>query len=174
MYTLPCDNLLREREPGNPRSDAVPHDARADDARARSRKERAALREAALLARVREAMRLLEEGGKPVTQHAIATLADMSEAGLSHYPSIRTILRAVAAEARSPAPEERVVARVQEAIEALRTDGRIVTQRAVIRRVRMARETLYRYPRVEAILRHVVQGGTRRRTIGRGRPEKAR
>jgi transcriptional regulator with XRE-family HTH domain len=117
-------------------------------------------REEQLLENVRLALVSLEAAGQKVSKQAIADIVGTTVSRLNRYPGVRKFLLEQVIERHQEhwarwrqRREQELIRRTQQAIEALTSAGKPVTQRAVCRKMNLGRPTVGRYPGVLSLLR---------------------
>jgi transcriptional regulator with XRE-family HTH domain len=115
------------------------------------------------LKQVESAIQQLMRQGEPVTRKNIRDLVGMEIIRLGHYQKVDALLaKQVRGQTHQSTlmktmPEEEVVKRVEQAIEALKASGRGVSQRRICELVGMSRTELLTYPRVHAQFKQIAQ-----------------
>ncbi len=125
----------------------------------RERFERLALqKEMALLAKVEEAIELLNKLGQPVTQQAVSRLIKAPAAHFYVYPRVKSLFEQRVDQyyqyqtEQGKQHEDELLVTVEEAIELLRNSGHSITQQNISNMVGKSQDTLLRFPRVKALL----------------------
>lgn len=116
-----------------------------------------------LLAQVNQAIDHLRSSHQPVTQNAVCRLIGEWYMRLRYYPRVRELLDQAMERGHRESPErtwqqeDKVMAEVQETIDALRAARKPLTQRAICQRMRVSIQFLMKYPRVRTMLRQKVR-----------------
>lgn len=121
--------------------------------------EQPAQAEAAMLARVHEAIRFLGQNGQPFTNKDIAEYLDMVMPNLYYHPKVRQLLRQRTAASRQK-EQSHTLERVQAALSSLEDNGQPVTWQAVSALTGLSWRNLKRFPLVKDLI-------TRRRAMDR-------
>lgn len=134
------------------------------------RSEQARCAEDAMTLNVEKAIAQLKMCGESITQRSVSKILGVPASSLHYYPKVITILKTVVREeryqsqlTRAQMREDDLVTKVLGAIENLRTSGRAVSIRAIVKVVQISEEALRRYPKVKLILDQVVRESAEKR-----------
>ena len=123
------------------------------------RSEQARCSEDAMALNVEKAIAQLKMYGEPITQRSVSKILGVPASSLYYYPKVITILKTVVRVeryqsqlAQTQLREDDLVTKVLGAIENLRTSGRVVSIRAIVKAVQISEGALKRYPKVNLIL----------------------
>jgi transcriptional regulator with XRE-family HTH domain len=128
------------------------------------RSEQARSSEDAMALNVEKAIAQLKMYGEPITQRSVSKILGVPASSLYYYPKVITIIKTVVKEERYQSQlaltqwrEDDLVTMVLGAIENLRTSGRAVSIRAIVKVVQISEGALRRYPKVKLILDQIVR-----------------
>ena len=106
-----------------------------------------------MVTKIQQAIVILEQQGDPITQQAVMQMIGVNERIFTTYPQIRNLWAEHKARWRRQREEE-LVNKVQQAIDCLKQQGKLVSQKDVCKMVGLKPESLkMSYPRAWAVLK---------------------
>ena len=114
--------------------------------------QRTRLREDDLIRQAHEAIKNLEEQGRPVTQRAISSVVGLPLPELTYYPRVKAVLGQAAANYFQKREGE-WVSKTLQAVEQLKSGEKLISQKAVAAMIGMPPTTMARHPRIMAIVK---------------------
>ena len=134
------------------------------------RSEQSRSSEDAMALNVEKAIAQLKMSGEPITQRSVSKILGVPASSLYYYPKVITIIKTVVKEERYQSQlaltqlrEDDLVTMVLGAIENLRTSGRAVSIRAIVKIVQISEGALRRYPKLKLILDQIVRETSEKR-----------